>query len=210
MDQFLQPPGTPYGERYFERRIDALLGQMQPDVALDAARWQMSWGTPQTFTQALQIIKSDYLQPRRVHLYQTHGREGVIPDAQPAKTDVRFGAIEFDPPSGKQDQEYLTLVNDNDYAVDISGWQIAYDVEHVFQPGVVIPARGTLYVSPDVVAFRDRAASPRGGEGLLVQGNYRGRLSNRWGALRLYDAQGKLVTTRTFINPHLLERESGG
>jgi D-serine deaminase-like pyridoxal phosphate-dependent protein len=113
---------------------------------------------------------------------------------------VLFGDLEPDPASGDQDQEYFTLVNPNDYAVDISGWKVVYDVEHTFQPGVVIPAGGMLYVSPDVTAFRGRERSPTGGQGLLVQGNYRGRLSNRWGTLRLYNADDRLVSTKVFFN----------
>ena len=107
--------------------------------------------------------------------------------------------MEPNPASGNQDEEYLTLVNPNDTAVDLSGWRIAYDVEHTFAPGVVLPAGGTLYLSPDVTAFRQRALSPTGGEGHFVQGNYRGQLSNRWGVRALYDAGGRLVARKTFV-----------
>jgi len=202
MDEFLQPPGTPPAKRYYEQRIDALFAQMLPDVALDADRWKVVWGTPQTFAQAIDILKNDYLAVRRVHLYDTHGpgNGGVIPGPQPATARVYFGPIEPDPASGNQDEEYFALVNYNNYAVDISGWKIVHDVEHTFQPGVVIPAGETLYVSPDVVAFRNRAVSPTGGESHLVQGNYGGRLSNRWGVLRLYNADDRLVSSRVFFN----------
>jgi hypothetical protein len=91
-------------------------------------------------------------------------------------------------------------VNPNDYAVDLSGWRIIHDVEHTFQPGVVLPAGGTLYLSPDVVAFRARAIGPTAGEGHFVQGNYRGRLSNRWGVLTLYDAEGRMVAHKLFLS----------
>jgi hypothetical protein len=96
------------------------------------------------------------------------------------------------------------LVNRNNIAVDISGWEMSGDIHYTFRPGVVIPAGGTLYVSPDVVAFRSRTSSPTGGEARFVQGNYDGRLSNRLGALRLYNADGALVDTRIFYNPGAL------
>jgi hypothetical protein len=64
---------------------------------------------------------------------------------------------------------------------------------------VVIPAGGTLYVSPDVVAFRSRALSPTGGEGHFVQGNYRGQLSDLGGTIRLYRADGSFVTAKSFL-----------
>lgn len=201
MDLFLQPPRTPAGEQYYERRINALVAQIRPDVELDAARWPVDWGRAQTLEEAVGILKDDYLAARRVYLYQTLSvdRGGIVPNAQPASAIVEFGHdIDFTPASG--DQEYLTLVNRSRDAVDISGWRVGGDVQYLFRPGVVIPAGGTLYVSPDVVAFRARADSPTGGEARFVQGNYSGRLSNRWGILRLYNAGGSLVDTRMFYN----------
>lgn len=213
MDERLQPPNTPVAGRHYERRVDQLFTQMQLDIVLDAARWPFAYGTPQTFTQAVERLKTDYLAVRRVHLYNTHGpgnggipgtddRAGRlyarIPGAQPPATRLRFGTLGFAPLPG--DQEYLTLTNPNPYAVDISNWTIAGPVEYTFQPGVVIPAGGTLYVSPDVVAFRTRAASPTGGEGHFVQGNYEGRLSNAGGLLRLYNADGKRVASKLFLD----------
>jgi hypothetical protein len=202
MDELLQPPGTLPSQLSYERRIDAYYEQMLPDVTLDAARWPVFWGVPQTFAQALDVLKNDYLAVRRAHLYETHGpgNGGPIPAPQPATARVFFGDLQPDPASSNQSEEYFTLVNPSDHAVDVSGWQIARDVEYTIQPGVVIPARGTLYLSPDVVAFRNRAASPTGDEGHFVQGNYRGRLSNTWGVLRLYNHRNRLVATKVFFD----------
>jgi hypothetical protein len=97
----------------------------------------------------------------------------------------------------------VTLINDNDYAVDISGWKLVSDVEYTLRPGVVIPAGGMLYVSPDVTSFRARDQSPTGGEGHFVQGNYRGRLSDSWGRLKLYDERGRLVAAHVFFQQGL-------
>jgi hypothetical protein len=199
MDEFLQPPGTPVEERHYERRIDELFTQMQLDVALDAALWSNAEGWPaQPFTEAVHSLRTDYLDVRRVHLYRTHGsgNKGIIPDAQPITTSVRFGPIGFASAAEDPDTEYLTLVHDHPYAVDISGWRIAGAVEHTFQAGVVLVSGGTLYVSPNVNAFRTRTTSPTGGEGWFVQGNYDGRLSNGMGILKLYNASGTLVASR--------------
>jgi hypothetical protein len=202
MDEFLQPPDTHPSQLYYEQRIDAYYAQMVSDVTLDAARWPVVWGTPQTFAQAIDVIKDSYLAVRRAHLYETHGPSngGVIPGPQPVTARISFGDLDPDPASGDQSEEYLALVNPNDYAVDVSGWSIAQDVEYTLQPGVVIPAGGVLYLSPDVSAFRRRAASPTGGEGHFVQGNYRGRLSNTWGVLRLYSHHNRLVATKVFFS----------
>ncbi len=207
MDMFLQPPETPVRDRYYEGRIQDLYVQMRSDVVLDAERWPLEWGEPQTFADALAFITDDYLPARRAHLYETHGPsgDGLIPAAQPTDAALRFGEIEADPRSGDQDEEYLTLVNDNDYAVDISGWKLVSDVEYTFQPGVVLPAGGTLYVSPDVSAFRAREDSPTAGEGRFVQGNYLGRLSNSWGRLKLYNDRGRLVAAHVFFQRELVD-----
>jgi hypothetical protein len=141
------------------------------------------------------------LAARRVHLYETHSAAigGVIPAAQPPTATVAFGEIGY-APVGARETEYLTLVNEGDAAVDLSGWRLAGGVEHTFQPGVVIPAGGTLYLSPDTVAFRARATSPTGGEGRFVQGPYAGQLSDRGGLVRLYNASGALVAHRFFLD----------
>ena len=209
MDELLQPPGTPANERYYERRINELFVQMQPDVALDIVAWE-ALREPQTFAGAIYSLRNDYLAVRRVHLYGTHGLDngGVIPDEQPITTTVQFDRIGFAAPSQKPDTEYFTLVNANPYAADISGWRVEGAVEYVFQPGVVIPAGGVLYVSPNVVAFRARTTSPTRKEGHFVQGNYEGTLSNTGGTLRLYDSVGVLIARRSFWDPNSLTRWS--
>jgi hypothetical protein len=203
MDAFLQPPGTPSNERYYETRIDALVAQIQPDVALDAERWPSDWGSAQTLAQAIDILKHDYLEARRVYLYETLSvhNGGVVPDAQSDTAAIVFGNdMEFDPLSGDQNTEYLTLVNRTRDAVDISGWAISGDVQYTFQPGVVVPSGSALYVSPDVTAFRSRTTGPTGGRGLFVQGPYLGRLPNRTGILRLSRPDGTLVDAKSYLD----------
>jgi hypothetical protein len=208
MDQLLQPPGTPEQERHYERRIDELVAQIDAEVALDSALWPVNWGEKQTFEQAIAVLREEYLAVRRQHLYQTHGPDngGIIPQAQPVDAAIEFGSLECAPPSGNQDQEYLALRNPNSYAVDISGWTIEGDIRYRFRPGVVIPAGGTLYVSPNVNAFRSRTTPPTGGAGHFVQGNYRGQLSDLGGTLRLYRADGTFVASKTFVGGPLSRR----
>ena len=98
---------------------------------------------------------------------------------------IEFGEFAFNPVSGNQDEEFIQLMNPNDTAVDISGWQLAGGVTHTFHPGTVIPAHGAMYVTPSINAFRSRATGPSGGQGLLVQGEYSGHLSNRGETVRL-------------------------
>ena len=199
MDELLQPPNTPADQLRYEQRLDQFLAQMERDVALDVAEWPFDWQETKSQSEAIERLKQEYFAARRIHLYETHGPQGsgIIPAAQPDEAKIEFGPITTG--SGDQEeQEYFTLINPNEYAVDLSGWQIKNHIEYTFQPGTVIPAGGTLYLSPNVVAFRQRATSPTGGEGHFVQGNYKGRLSNRSGTLVLYNKQYKLVTSTTF------------
>jgi len=201
MDAQLQPPSTPLQELALERRIGTLYQQMQADVALDTSKWPVEWGAPQTFAQALDAIKTDYLAPRRVYLYETWGPngKGLIPPAQPAAAAVQLGDVSLDPTETDPDQAYLTLVNRNAYAVDLSNWSLEGAVQYTFQPGVVLPTGGTLYVAADVVQFRRRPASPTGNEGRFVQGGYEGGVSGGLSVLRLYNAGGDLVAHKVVM-----------
>jgi len=215
MDEFLKPPGTPYEELFIENRIDELVAMMLPDVSLDYSIWAAPWpwggqgdySRDQTFREAVNIIKDDYLAVRRTHLFVTHNADRVasynipgsysaaIPNVQPVDATLVFGDFEFNPASGDQDEEYIELINPNAYAVDISGWELTGGIEHALLPGTVIAAGRSLYVSPNARVFLDRATSPRRGEGRFVQGDYRGHLSS-WGeTVTLTDRSGRDVTT---------------
>jgi hypothetical protein len=222
MDEFLKAPGTPYNELFIERRIDELVTAMAPDVALDYSIWANPWswggqgGYPrdQSFQYAINVLKNDYLAVRRTHLFVTHnvdnaGRYNIpgsysalIPNAQPTNPAINFGSFEYNPASGNQDEEYIQLINPNSYAVDISGWKLTGGIEHTFLPGTVIVAHGSLYVCPNVAAFRARATNPTGGHGLFVQGNYKRHLSN-WGEMvDLLTEKDYLIDTMTYTgNP---------
>ena len=218
MDEILQPPGTPYEERFIENRIDELVTMMAPDVARDYVKWANPWswggqgGYPpdQSFLQAIDILKDDYLAVRRTHLFVTHNVDRIasypiagsysaaIPNAQPHDATIFFAECEFNPISGERDAQYIALLNPNPYAVDISGWRLIGDVEHTFLPGTVVVSGGAIYVSPNARAFLNRATSPRGGEGLFVQGNYDGYLSSWGGTLDLLDPYGRIVDTLSY------------
>jgi len=194
MDELLQRPGTPAGRLLFENRIDQMFASAQRHL-------------PGSVAGAVNSLKN-YFPPRRVQLYVDHsihnttnppvGGNAGIPDSQPADAAVRFGSYDSNPASADQDQEYVELINPNDYAVDLSGWKLTGGVEHEFPPGTVIISGGSLYVTPDVRAFRQRAVSPTGGQGRFVQGSYRGHLSN-WGeTVELVNAAGTVVDVLTY------------
>ncbi|HEX40624.1 MAG TPA: hypothetical protein ENN81_01005, partial [Phycisphaerales bacterium] len=188
MDDLLQAPGTPAGELMFERRIEELRNSAQIELGNSSWNSNVDW------------IKTTYMARRRNHLFVNHSinnpgydQNAGIPDPQPANPMILIASVEYNPPSYNQDEEYIELLNPNTYAVDVTGWTLANAVEHTFGPGTVIPSGGSLYVTPDAQAFRNRSVSPKGGEQRFVQGNYKGHLSS-WGeTIELYDATGGLV-----------------
>ena len=123
------------------------------------------------------------------------GTPGPAMKVQPT---INFGAIEVSPASGNQDEEFIQLLNPNTIAVDISDWRLTGGVEHTFAPGTVLPANGALYLCPNVAVFRARTVSPKGGEGLFVQGGYKGHLSSLGETLVLIDASGATNNTMTY------------
>ncbi len=214
MDQVLQPPGTPAADLRIEARIREMMDLMDPpgvatsDADLDYARWP-TWGNGNEMRAEATRILNTHLPGRRNFLFnQNPTLNGEsIPASQPADVLLRFGQLDPNPASGNQAEEFVELTNVNAYAVDVTGWRLDGAVRHTFRSGTVLPANRSLYVSPDVNAFRARATGPRGGQGLLVQGNYRGQLS-AWGeTLELLDATGRLVATNQFIaNPSDAQR----
>jgi hypothetical protein len=207
MDEQLQPPGTPIAGRHFEARLDELAAVTARDASFDLAEWGAIYGGVRDFPTAISLLKSNYLDERRVYLYQTHAVGGPagsvgIPAAQPSVVALGIGAIDFNPASGDQGDEYLEITNPNSFAVDISGWTVEGAVDHTFKPGTVIPATATglpLHLSPDVNAFRSRAASPTGNEENFVQGNYNGQLSARGETITIRDTAGNVAASLTYL-----------
>lgn len=220
MEELLQTDQTPYRDRYYENRIDELAAQIMPDAALDLAKWG-TWGNGsagpistsspyyKTMPESVSELKTNYLPARRTLMFSKSSQiSGApeLPDAQPTNATILFGAIEFNPASANQAEEYIQFLNTNTYAVDISGWRLAGGVDFTFQGGVVMPANSALYVSPDQVAFRARATPPRSGQGLFIQGNYRGQLSARGELLELLDKAGRVVRSTNYPgNPSLAQ-----
>lgn len=208
MDSLLQPPEIQSTHDLYRFKILSLRDQIAPDAALDRAKWG-TWGARETITQAVDRIFNEFFPGRRAYLFQRQSvnNRGEIPLAQPTNAVVQFGSLEYRPASRNPIEEWLSLTNDNSYAVDLSGWRLEGGVRFDFRPGTVIPPHSALFVSPDVKAFRQRSVSPKGGERLLVVGPYDGNLS-AWGeSLRLVDLRGRLVSSNLFIgNPSLAQR----
>ena len=205
MDELLKPPGTPVEGLHYEPQIDQLAAQLTADAALDSAKWGSdSWGNgstapccKQSLPQAVAELKNFYLPGRRLALYNglLSIRANEIPGVQPPGTVINFGAIEPNPSSGNQDQEYIQLQNPNTFAVDISGWTLTGGVSFKFKGGTVIPPAGALYVAANRKAWRARTSAPTANQALQVVGDYDGRLSARGEVLQLMDRQGVTIAS---------------
>ncbi len=113
--------------------------------------------------------------------------------------DLTFGDFDYNPESGDQDQEYIQIVNNGTLAIDVSNWQVVGGVQHTIRPGTVIPAGGSVYLTPDVVAFRARTSGPSGGQGLFIQESYQGHLSNFGETVELRQVDGTLVDALSYV-----------
>ena len=116
-----------------------------------------------------------------------------IPRKQPSLPSIEFGQFDVSPESGDQDQEFIELFNDNDFAVDISNWRLTGGVEYAIQPGTVIPAGDRLYLTPHLPAFRSRTTGPSGNSRLFAQGPYAGHLSSFGETIELRTDDGILM-----------------
>lgn len=182
----------------FQSRIDQLVPLLSADVLQDHATWGASShfpGNSYTLLDATNRIKNEYLAPRLAWL--NAGAEVGIPAGQPGSPVIQFGSYDSRPASGIQDQEYIELVNPNAFSVDISGWTVAGGVTHTVKPGTVMLPGSSIYLSPKPSAFRARTVGPRGGQGIFVQGNVKGHLSNFGETLTLNNPAGTVVSTLT-------------
>lgn len=201
MDTILQPPGTSADQLKIEARIAQMMDLMDPpgvgesDADRDYKKWG-AWGNGNPMRTEAKRIVDVHLPGRRTFLFTSpsavlNGER--IPDAQPASALLQFGALDFNPSSGNQDQEYIELLNPNDFALDVSEWKVDGGVQFTFKPGTVLPAGSRLYLSPNVAAFRTRTEGPGAGKSLYVQGKYHGQLSARGERLTILDNAGRLV-----------------
>ena len=219
MDQFLQAPGTPYAQRVIEAKIDQVVAEISQEANMDRAKWGWPpnsgpYGLGQVpFSQGISDIKTLFLDPARTHLYVTHSIDNTsvpvgitnssnagIPDAQNIAPLINITEVDAVPVSGDQDEEYIKLTNPNATSVDISGWTLTGGISFTFQQGTVIPAGGSLYVSPNTKAFRSRATGPTGGESLFVVGPYDGHLSALGETIELRNTAGSLVSSYAIPN----------
>lgn len=206
MDEILMEASVAPEQRWIDSRIDEMAKALQVDAALDLSEWR-PFGRSQTLAEAIEILKSEYLDVRRIHLYETHAASNgdsydepdafsaLLPPAQIATPMATFGNVDVTPVSGDQLEEFIEIQNSEATALDISGWMLEGAVSFTFAPGSVIVANGKAYVSPSIKSFINRTIEPRGGQGHLVLGPYDGQLSARGETLKLFDSNEREVAS---------------
>ncbi|MDA7865423.1 CotH kinase family protein [Akkermansiaceae bacterium] len=156
--------------------------------------WNISHPDAETMARATNRINLEWLPMRRIEIYRnTPDLPGPL-----ASPTVKIGALDFDPISDNQDQEYIELINQSPTAIDVSDWRVDGAVRLTLPPGTVIPAGDSLFISPDVTAFRSRDLSPTGNEQRFVIGPYSGNLAAEGETLELYDPDDVLRDSHTF------------
>ncbi len=166
-----------------------------------------------SFSQGISDLKTLFLDPARTHLYVDHSIDNTskpigignannagIPHAQAAGLVINITEVDVTPISGNQDEEYVKLTNPNSTAVDISGWTLTGGISFTFGQGTIIPAGGSLYVSPNTKAFRSRATGPTGGQSLFVVGPYDGHISALGETIQLKNTDGSIVSSYVIPN----------
>ncbi|HAB15609.1 MAG TPA: hypothetical protein DCE44_04070, partial [Verrucomicrobiales bacterium] len=150
IDRFLQPPGTPTDQLVLEKHIQSLTNSIWTEAFLDRQKWgwpvgcgPYGFGVNLWLTNGVNALQNQFIVPRRRHLFATHSitnaakvlglgnlNKAGIPLAQSPDAVIQFGEIEYNPASHRQGEEYIQLINANDFAVDVSDWQVSGGVEY--------------------------------------------------------------------------------
>lgn len=116
---------------------------------------------------------------------------GLIPSTQASDARVVFNELSYNPASGTQ-HEYIELYNPNNYAVDISDWQIP-QVGLTMPAGSVIAANSFALVVKDDPAFRSLY-----GGGKLILSEYTGDLPDDTANLQLINTNNIVVDSASY------------
>ncbi|MCP3980221.1 MAG: hypothetical protein GY716_13025 [bacterium] len=177
-------------EGKYEARIDELVQLLQTEAALDVAKWGQ-YGDAQTIQQATDLLKSDYLDKRRVHLLETHTLCG-IPESQSPLPRVVISEIMYNPITGGAD-EFIELYNPSPFeSVDLSGWRVEGVNLRIPAGTVILPGEYLVFVNNDV-QFRATY-----GGGRFIGAQYGGSLANEGESIVLRTPAGGVVSGVTY------------
>ena len=225
MDQELKEPGTPEDEVPFMSKMREMADLMRADSELDLAKWPDDssdnaidvWPTgerPEDMDAGIDEIWSDYVVPRREHLYVTHSvtnTEKVVgygsnlnagiplaqsPIATLAPNIYVSNLTALDAAQAEAlgvagqfyDTEVIVIRNDNAEVVDMSGWKLAFSVDFTFPAGTVCDANDSIYIVADRRAYVEAHDAELTDQVIVGNATFTGA-----GPIALYDADGTLV-----------------
>ncbi|KAL0031002.1 hypothetical protein WJX79_008100 [Trebouxia sp. C0005] len=181
-------------DEYTNGKLAGLITTLYNNIKTEAEKDNAKWGINDITRGYTQLIQ-DQLPERKGQLYSTYGPGGavpLIPEAQSGSPPLSVQTLDTSDGSG----QYVQIFNGNSMAVDVSGYKLQGSTSLTLQPGTVIAAGQSLYLSPNVTAFRARGSSPTGKQGLQVQGSYSPSLSS--GAnVQLTDASGNVLDSKS-------------
>lgn len=183
---------------YFHSNIDERLAKIRLDAQADAKLWSTG-----NIDGGVSTLKNTAFALRRRELLETFGKD-LVPAMQTTGLNLILGEVEASPDDPLA--EYFQIINPNNEAIDLTGWEIRGAVRLEFPSGTVIPKKGTLFnpndgimhVVRNVRAFRDRTKDPKGNLGLFFVGPYEGKLSAQGETIQLLNAADVLVAELSF------------
>ena len=200
MDMYLREPGTPKEETPVWQDFVAFTNAASADIALDYAKWRSNptgnewtdwsktyiycWDHPLTFSEGVDDLWENYIVRRRTHLYVTHSVTNTakkigygtdfnagIPLAQSPISALRAKITipSVDPQAGT-----LVIRNDNDEAVDMSGWRLSGATEFTLPGGAVVDAGDELTLVADRRAYVEARAGSLTDEFIIGNATFTG------------------------------------
>jgi hypothetical protein len=147
--------------------VTAEYNKIREEAKKDAEKW----GNPGDPDRGYQQLITEQLPIRKEQLfnkYSVGSDTPLIPSSQSsdAQSSVSIGSVS----SGNNG--YVQVVNNNEYAVDVSGWTLnGSGISFTCTPGTVIPPKDSVFIAAtSVKTFKQRGGSPKGGQGLFVVG----------------------------------------
>ena len=177
MDDLLKEPGTaqadtPFWNDYAAKLVEA----MQADDVLDRQKWGLGtsgqlyvWSGPMSFADGVKDLWDNYIVKRRTHFFTTHsaantafsgagyGAEynAMLPAKQSelAVLKPQFEVVNQNVDGTFTDTEKLVIRNNNDEAVDLSGWKVEGVLKLKLPAGTVVDAKDTITIVSDRKAY---------------------------------------------------------
>ncbi len=123
----------------------------------------------------------------------------VVGTEPPTSLNLVISEIHYNP-RGSDDLEFLELINRGESAVNLTGLRLAEAVDFEF-PALELAPGGAVVVVEDEEAFAaefSTMGAPRFTQGLVIAGQWTGRLGNGGEKIELIDAEGTLLHGVTY------------